>query len=234
MPQLLRKRYAGAHQPGRELTPDEISHVVRLRLEVFDTLSEWILQGGGAQDALDDGGLYEAFLSFLTQPTEQKLLEVGSNPESDAGQSLRQLDQSRKSLLATFRSQTMRPSPRSLPAPDAANDGMASASYSSELPDIDQLDPEELVNNLNLMASATFRNVTQEVRAQTFSHLSRQQLTDPFSLSGSLRDRGPFRTPISRPHRVVPEPRPKFNCGRSRDPVHELLHAGSGPVPAHF
>ena len=127
-------------------------------------MNEWITQGGGAQDALDDAALYDVFVSFLTQPTDQKLLEVAPDAASEAAQALRQLELSRKSLLATFRSQTMRPLPRSPPAPDAVNDGMVAASYSSELPDVDQLDPEELVNTLNLMASATFRNVTQEVR----------------------------------------------------------------------
>ena len=136
---------------------------MRLRLEVFDTLSEWIVQGGGAQDALDDVALYESCLAFLTQPTEQKLLESVTEPESEASQSLKQLDLYRKSLLDTFRSQTMRPIPRNPPAPEMASDVLVPGSYSSELPDIDQLDAEELVNQLNLMASATFRNVTQEV-----------------------------------------------------------------------
>ena len=140
---------------------------MRLRLEVFDTLNEWISQGGGAQDALDDGALYEAFMTFLTQPTERKLLEFVSDSDSEVTQALRQLDLARKSVLASFRSQTMRPTPRNQSAPETGADGMMAGSYSSELPDFDQLDPEELVNNLNLMASATFHNVTQEVRTRT-------------------------------------------------------------------
>ncbi|TBU46639.1 hypothetical protein BD309DRAFT_888031 [Dichomitus squalens] len=159
--ELLRKRYVGVQQAGRALTLDESPHVVRLRLEVLDTLSEWITQGGGAQDALDDGALYEALLSFLTQPAEQKLSESASQSEA-ACQALRALETSRTALLVSFRSQTLRPTPRASAAPDQPNDGVAAQSYSSELPDIDQLDAEELVNNLNAMASATFRNVTQE------------------------------------------------------------------------
>ncbi|KAI0700969.1 hypothetical protein C8T65DRAFT_656956 [Cerioporus squamosus] len=160
--ELLRKRYVGAHQPGSTLTPEEISHVVRLRLEVLETLGEWITQGGGAQDALDDAALYEALLRFLTQPTEQKLLETISEPESDAGQALRALEVTRKTLLMSFRSQTMRPIPRPASAPEPVNDALSAGNYSIELPDFDHLDPEELVNNLNSMASATFRNMTQE------------------------------------------------------------------------
>ncbi|TFK85784.1 hypothetical protein K466DRAFT_664258 [Polyporus arcularius HHB13444] len=160
--QLLRKRYVGAHQPGHSLTPDEVSHVVRLRLEVLETLGEWITQGGGAQDALDDATLYEALLAFLTQPTEQKLLESIPDQESDAGQALRALEVTRKTLLVSFRSQTMRPIPRSASAPEPVNDTLSAGNHTIELPDIDHLDPEELVNTLNSMASATFRNMTQE------------------------------------------------------------------------
>ena len=162
--QLLRKRYVGAHQPGRMLTPEEVSHVVRLRLEVLETLGEWITQGGGAQDALDDAALYESLLTFFAQPTEQKLLESVSDPESEAGQALKALEVTRKTLLTSFRSQTMRPIPRSTATQEATDENSVINSYSSELPDVDRLDPEELVNNLNAMASATFRNVTQEVR----------------------------------------------------------------------
>ncbi|KAI8978267.1 hypothetical protein BD414DRAFT_421946 [Trametes punicea] len=160
--ELLRKRYIGAHQTGRTLTPEEISHVVRYRLEVLETMSEWMTHGGGAQDVLDDSALYEAFLAFLTQATEQKLLESASDSESDVSQALRALDLARKTLHISFLSQTMRPIPRTSGAPDSATDGLGIVSYGSELPDIDQLDAEELVNNLNSMASATLRNVTQE------------------------------------------------------------------------
>ncbi|KAI9061367.1 hypothetical protein FKP32DRAFT_1594529 [Trametes sanguinea] len=160
--ELLRKRYIGAHQAGRTLTPEEISHVIRLRLEVLETMTEWINQGGGAQDALDDSALYEAFFTFLTQPTEQKLLESAASSDSDVAHALRALDMARKTLHMSFLSQTMRPVPRTAGAPESGTDGPASVSYGSDLPDIDQLGPEELVNNLNSMAAATLRNVTQE------------------------------------------------------------------------
>ncbi|KAM5530203.1 hypothetical protein V8D89_016139 [Ganoderma adspersum] len=160
--ELLRKRYVGAQQPGRALTPEEISHVVRLRLEVLDTLNEWINQGGGAQDALDDGALYEAILAFLIQPTEWRLSESAPESEASTSQATKALEASRTTLLASFRSQTLRPIPRTPATVELTNDNVAIQSYTSELPDIDQVDPEELVNNLNAMASATFRNVTQE------------------------------------------------------------------------
>ncbi|KAI0629663.1 hypothetical protein C8Q77DRAFT_1141583 [Trametes polyzona] len=161
--ELLKKRYIGAHSAGRTLTPDEISHAVRLRLEVLETMGEWISQGGGAQDALDDAGLYDAFLAFLSQPTEQKLLEsAGPEAESDVSQTLKALELARKTLHMSFLSQTMRPIPRTAGVSDSSTDEMGAVSYGTDLPDIDQLDPEELVNNLNSMASATLRNVTQE------------------------------------------------------------------------
>lgn len=163
--QLLRKRYVGAHQAGRPLTSDEISHTVRLRMEVLEIMGEWVAQGGGAQDALDDAGLYDAFLAFLTQPTEHKPLEsAASDADSEVCQALKALDLARKTLHMSFLSQTLRPIPRTPAAPESTPDGLGAISYGSDLPDIDQLDAEELVNNLNSMASATLRNVTQEVR----------------------------------------------------------------------
>ena len=150
---------------------------MRLRLEVLDTLNEWINQGGGAQDALDDGALYEAILAFLTQPAERKLLESAPESGSSAGQATRALEASRTALLASFRSQTLRPIPRAPPTPELTNDGVAIQSYSSELPDIDQVAAEELVNNLNAMASATFRNVAQEVSGGILYCFSAHELT---------------------------------------------------------
>ncbi|EIW54075.1 uncharacterized protein TRAVEDRAFT_132023 [Trametes versicolor FP-101664 SS1] len=161
--ELLRKRYVGAHQAGRPLTSDEISHTVRLRMEVLEIMGEWVAQGGGAQDALDDAGLYDAFLAFLTQPTEHKPLEsAASDADSEVCQALKALDLARKTLHMSFLSQTLRPIPRTPAAPESTPDGLGAISYGSDLPDIDQLDAEELVNNLNSMASATLRNVTQE------------------------------------------------------------------------
>lgn len=140
---------------------------MRLRLEVLDTLNEWINQGGGAQDALDDGALYEAILAFLIQPTEWRLSESAPESEASISQATKALEASRTALLASFRSQTLRPIPRTPATAELTNDNVAIQSYASELPDIDQVDAEELVNNLNAMASATFRNVTQEVSDET-------------------------------------------------------------------
>lgn len=128
-------------------------------------MSEWLNQGGGAQDALDDPLLHESFLTFLTLPTEQKLLESVSAVDSSESQALKVLDDTRKTLHMTFLSQTMRPSPRATSPPESNLSGPGLRSYGSELPVIDEVDAEELVNNLNSMASAAFRNVNQEVRS---------------------------------------------------------------------
>lgn len=150
---------------------------MRLRLEVLDTLNEWINQGGGAQDALDDGALYEAILAFLIQPTEWRLSESVPESEASTSQATKALEASRTALLACFRSQTLRPIPRTPAIAEPTNDNVAIQSYASELPDIDQVNAEELVNNLNAMASATFRNVTQEVSYETLFCSSVHRLT---------------------------------------------------------
>ncbi|OBZ69986.1 hypothetical protein A0H81_10131 [Grifola frondosa] len=160
--EFLRKRYVGAHLKGQSLTPEDIPRIVHTRSEVLETMSEWIMQGGGAQDILDDAMLFESFQTFLTLPTEQELLESIRDKDANVLQTLKALDDVRKNLHMSFVSQTMRPSPRPSSTPDAAVDGHGMRSRSSELPDIDQLDAEELVANLNAMASSAFRNVTQE------------------------------------------------------------------------
>ncbi|KAH9922575.1 hypothetical protein B0H21DRAFT_826955 [Amylocystis lapponica] len=154
--EFLRKRYLGV-QLSQPPSAAEVAHVVRIRSEVLETMNEWVIRGGGAQDALDDVQLYKSFESFLSHPTEHSLPQ-GDKPNVRQAAAL--LDQIRHNLHRSFLCKSMRPYVQ--PVSESSPGTLGSRSFGSEPPDIDQIDAEELVNNLDAMASAAFRNVTQE------------------------------------------------------------------------
>lgn len=131
--------------------------MLRVRSEVLEALYEWFVRGGGAQDALDDAQLYSSLETFLGHHTDHNLAHE-DNPA--VRQATVVLEQIRQNLQRCFLSKTKRPTQ---PLSDNLTSGGASRSFGSEPPDIDRLDAEELVNNLDSMASAAFQNVTQEV-----------------------------------------------------------------------
>ncbi|KZT03884.1 uncharacterized protein LAESUDRAFT_728564 [Laetiporus sulphureus 93-53] len=157
--ELLRKRYFSARL-SQSPTVREVNDVVRRRSEILETMNEWINRGGGAQDVLDDLQLHSSFESFLAHCTEelwQHLLDDDAHKQRSLGL----LEQLKKTLDLTFRSQTMRPTP--VPSlQDSIIESTSSQSFGLDAPDIDRIDAEELVNNLDAMASSTFRNVSQE------------------------------------------------------------------------
>lgn len=137
--------------------------MVRARAEVLETMSRWIHEGGGAQDALDDPQLYASFMTFFNSPTEHAPpTEFADDAHVQRG--FATINENRKAVLASFTLQTMRPISRnSMGSELYASESSTSPSFGSEPPDIDKTKPEELVNNIDAMAAATFRNVTQEV-----------------------------------------------------------------------
>lgn len=141
--------------------PEEIATVVRTRTEVLETMKRWILEGGGAQDALDDPQLHSSFISFLRHPTDHEPPDAVAS-DQNVQNGFRTINDSRTEVYASFTAQTMRPTVRAVP--DQVTESSTSASYNPDPPDIDHIEPEELVGNLDAMAAATFRNVTQEVR----------------------------------------------------------------------
>ncbi|KAI0919200.1 hypothetical protein AcV5_002181 [Taiwanofungus camphoratus] len=159
--EFLRKRYISAHL-RQSSSAAELNDVLRARSEVLETLNEWINRGGGAQDALDDAQLYTSFQSFLSSSAEQYLLECTMAEGSSLSQSFDVLHQLRATLRLSFISQTMRPSIRRPSTPNCPVDGLGLRSFGSEIPNLDDLDAEGLVNNLDSMAIAAFHNINQE------------------------------------------------------------------------
>jgi hypothetical protein len=62
-----------------------------------------------------------------------------------------------------FRSQTMRPTCRDMPAFKPPVGNSKTRNLGRDPPDIDRIDPEQLVDNLDAMAAAAFSNVSEEV-----------------------------------------------------------------------
>jgi GTPase-activating protein BEM2 len=156
---LLRKKYLSAQVNTQSTSPSEIATVVRARSEVLETMNRWIHEGGGAQDALDYPQLLSSFIAFFSHPTDHEPPEgLVSDYNIQAGFSL--INDNRKAVYASFTAQTMRPTVKAMP--DSINE-LTSTSFSPDPPDIDNIEVEELVGNLDAMAAAAFRNVTQEV-----------------------------------------------------------------------
>lgn len=159
--QLLRKKYLSAQIKSPTPSSAEIASVVRARSEVLETLNRWIHDGGGAQDALDDPQLLSSFMTFFRhKPDHEPPALLAADANVQAGFTL--INENRKAVQASFITQTMRPIVKAIP--DPVVEVPSATSYGPDAPDIDNIEPEELVGNMDAMAAATFRNVTQEVR----------------------------------------------------------------------
>jgi hypothetical protein len=129
------------------------------RVEVLNTLHDWLAIGSGAQDVLDDVQLFSAVQAFLDEPPE-------TTPAIDfplAQQAYETLSETRRAVQHTFVSQVQRPT-----AVPQSQGGTRSArrrnTTGRDIPDLDRMDPEAFVENLEGMASAAFNNVTEEVK----------------------------------------------------------------------
>ena len=135
---------------------------MRARTEVLETMSRWIHEGGGAQDALDDAQLHTSVLSFLSSPTEHAPpSELSDEPQVQ--RAFATINENRKAVLQSFSLQTMRPLSRHVSASELYSESSQAPSFGSDAPDIDTITPEDLVSNFDAMAAAAFQNVTQEV-----------------------------------------------------------------------
>ena len=160
-PQLLRKRYQQA-KSGLPLTS------IQSRVEVLEVLQEWILKGSGAEDALDDGQLYDTFKVFNSELMREESFSSSQRDSTDAKirGAWKNLTQAKESLIALFTTHTKRPL---IKKPNTEFHEIAGEGYSrnasSEPPDIDRLSPEELVDVIDAMINAAFKKVTEQVGA---------------------------------------------------------------------
>ncbi|KAG8691032.1 rho GTPase-activating protein [Ceratobasidium sp. 423] len=143
--EMIRKRYQNAANK-KSLTP---SNLIRFsshsnpdkteddhyRFEVTQALINWIIEGGGGQDLLDDTDFYDAMYKFLFHSESAQL------------EPLREL----------FKRVTRRPNLETAPVPSA---GHSSTGFGSAVPSLDDTDPESLADNLDAIAAAALKPVT--------------------------------------------------------------------------
>ncbi|KAI6115749.1 hypothetical protein EDD16DRAFT_1863761, partial [Pisolithus croceorrhizus] len=160
--ELLSKRFV-CSRPSSNSSSSGPVQVLLYRSEILATVKEWVTTGGGAQDCLDDTSLYEIARTFLEKPLDRSELDsLPSNEDSELLQAWTALEAMKSDTLANFISHTLRP-----PALVATNPRPVTAfghprTFGSQVPDIDRVSAEDLVDNLNAMGVAAFNNVTEE------------------------------------------------------------------------
>ena len=159
--QLLRKRYVSASSANLS-SPASLVQVARVRGDIIEVLNEWLRNGGGSQDLLDDGALYLAIKSFLESSSDHAMPESQHKGDAEVTESWAGLKSRISSLTTLFTSQTLRPSIPATPAQDKKKTSSGVLVF-ADLPDLDRMMPEDLVNDLNAMATAAFRNITEDV-----------------------------------------------------------------------
>lgn len=112
---------------------------------------------------MDNTTLYHAVESFLTGATDLIKPRTPLKDDANATQAYVSLKETLATLTALFLSQTMRPSVRPLFSQETGPTTTESQNFGPDAPDLDAIQPEALVNNLDAMAAAAFRNITEEV-----------------------------------------------------------------------
>ena len=118
--------------------------------------------GGGSQDLLDDNALYLAVNSFLESSSDHAMPGSQYKGDAEVTESWAGLKSRLSNFTTLFTSQTLRPSIPKTPAQDPKISSSGVLIF-PDLPDPDRMTPEELVNDLNAMGSAAFRNITEAV-----------------------------------------------------------------------
>lgn len=161
----MQKRYVGARHPHQSLPIPDCLELIHKRSQAIDAMSEWMFQGGGAQDVLDDPQLFNTIRAFLDHSTHHAAPSSSALDNFEVQKEWSAYEQSRLSFSASFNSQTMRPTSRDVISFKPTISNNRNRNLGKEPPDIDHIDPEQLVDSLDAMAAAAFSNVTEEVCA---------------------------------------------------------------------
>jgi GTPase-activating protein BEM2 len=155
--------YINSQPHGQSPLEDEYLKTAHLRADVLETIKEWLDKGAGAQDILDDGQLYDALQTFLSNSADHIVHRPSTFRDDNVNEAWSNLDELRKSLLLVMSSQAKSPSARVTP-PAKSFVSPRPQSFGGHLPDIDNIDAEELLDNLDAIAGAALGSVTEEVR----------------------------------------------------------------------
>ena len=114
---------------------------------------------------MDDGQLYDAFKAFNSELMREETLSGSQRDSMDIkiNEAWKNLNQVKENLISQFTAHTKRPP---IKKPNTELHEISGDGYTrvnSDPPDIDRSSPEELVNIIDAMINAAFRNVTEEV-----------------------------------------------------------------------
>lgn len=140
-----------------------------LRLSILTVLSDWITQGGGAQDLLDNADICRELRHFLHND-EKHAVPEGVWKGSVDRPAWEEVQDLRRSLVTLFERLIRRPS---LSALIVHEPGPSERAYGPHPPDIDSIDVEDLVGCLDAIGATAFRYIQPEVSS---SRLSRKDL----------------------------------------------------------
>ncbi|KAF8749816.1 GTPase-activator protein for Rho-like GTPases [Rhizoctonia solani] len=115
--------------------PDGNPEDDQYRNEIIQTLTNWIVEGAGGQDLLDDTDFYGAMHRFLFDSEVPQL----------------------NGLRELFKRVTRRPN---METPSVPSAGHSSTGFGSTVPTLDDIDPETLADNLDAIAAAALKPVT--------------------------------------------------------------------------
>lgn len=131
-------------------------------------MNEWMIQGGGSQDVLDDTSLHNTIRLFMEDNSQHAKPSSPAIVNSTVQQAWSTYEQSKKSFTVSYLSQIMRPTNRDAFAFKPPISSLKTQNLGGDPPDIDRIDPELLVQSLDAMATAAFSNVSEEVSLTSY------------------------------------------------------------------
>jgi hypothetical protein len=142
------------------LQKDEVN-ITRAQIAVLQVMQEWVRNGGGSLDIINNAELRTTVSAFLTSCNESPVSQ-SSDPV------VFQLAQTHKTLLAsfqqTFLTETRRPSlDAGVPVPSRSNSSNASTQV--VVPNPDAVTAQDLVTWLETSAQAAFSSILEEVHS---------------------------------------------------------------------
>lgn len=159
---MLRRMYRTTITPATvTLSSQELVADANLRMAILTVVNEWLMDGGGVVDVLDQPDLYYEVDSWLTNEREQATPAAALTNEQDRV-TWKEVEDARKTLYTIFRRQTKRPPLRHLSAYESGAYETSDRAYGPKLPDPDALSPQQLIEQLDAIGSVGIRMLQAE------------------------------------------------------------------------
>lgn len=163
---MLRKQFRTTVPSPKNARHSDQSHDVsadaNLRMAILTVVSEWLIDGGGVMDVLDQPELYTEVWNWLEDENEHAIPPSVTQDGVDYP-AWQEVEEARRTLLMLFETQTKRPLLRHLSTYDSGAYGSSIRSYGAQLPDPDRMSPQELVEQLDAIGAVGVRGLQAEV-----------------------------------------------------------------------